>query len=73
MVYLKIFQRDQPIQVEESTGSNQQVCNFLLQFNYLIHNVSKNVLDMQSLLSGQSLALCKREIASSGPNCALLP
>jgi hypothetical protein len=47
---------------------------FFLQFNYIDRNVSYHVMsDLQSWLSGQSVALNKREIASSGSSGVLLP
>ena len=50
-------------------------CNFFfLQFNYINRNVSHHVMsDLQSWLSGQSVALNKREIASSDLSGVLLP
>ena len=50
-------------------------CNFFfLQFNYINRNVSHHIMsDLQSWLSGQSVALNKREIASSGSSSVLLP
>jgi hypothetical protein len=47
------------------------VVNSFLQLDFkiaMIHVLS----DLRSWLSGQSIALCEREIASSDPNCALL-
>ncbi len=44
------------------------------QMNYINHNVSHHVMsDLQSWLSGQSVALNKREIASSDSSGVLLP
>ena len=49
-------------------------CNFFLQFNYINSNVSHNgMLDLQLWLSGQSVALNKREIAGSDSSGAFLP
>ena len=49
-------------------------CNFFLQFNYINRNVSHLYMsDLQSWLSGQSVALNKREIASSDSSGVLLP
>ncbi len=49
-------------------------CNFFfLQFNYIYHNVSHHVMsDLLSWLSGQSVELNKREIASSDSSGGVL-
>jgi len=47
---------------------------FFLQFNYINHNVLHfHMSDLQLWLSGQSVALNKREIASSDSSGVLLP
>ena len=47
---------------------------FFLQFNYINRNVSHHDMsDLQSWLSGQSVALYKQEIAGSDPKGVLLP
>ena len=49
-------------------------CIFFLQFNYINRNVSHNVMsDLQSWLSGPSVALDKQEIAGSDSSGVLLP
>ncbi len=49
-------------------------CNFFLQFNYINRNVSHHHMsDLQLWLSGQSVALNKREIDSSDSSGVLLP